>query len=110
MNILAWLLGNWKLVGAALVVAALLIFGLYWRGEAYQARAEADLARAQISVLVAATETCKASVDQARRVGEAAIAGTAELVAAARRLKQPARHTIERIETILERPTPSGAD
>jgi hypothetical protein len=48
-------------------------------------------------------------VDQAKRVGEAAIEATGKLVAAAARLNKPAEKTVERIETILERPTPPGA-
>jgi hypothetical protein len=53
---------------------------------------------------LAAAKACSASVDRAREVGEAAIAGTAELVAAAKRLSAPAVHTVERIEKILSSP------
>jgi hypothetical protein len=43
------------------------------------------------------------------KVGAAAIAGTAALVAAAKRLSAPAVHTVERVETVLHEPAPPGA-
>jgi hypothetical protein len=76
---------------------------------AVQARAERDRALDQVAVVSAAAKACSASVDHAREVGEAAIAATGELVAAAKRLKAPAVHTVERIEKILEQPAPPGA-
>jgi len=103
---------KWLLIGAgvlAVAVLALIAFGLYWRGEAYQARGERDLALAQISVLSVAVETCSSSVDHAKRAADAAVQGTAALLAEARRLKAPTRHTVERIEKIIREPAPPGA-
>lgn len=100
------------LVGAvalASVVLALLAYGLWWRAEAFQARAERDHAIDQLAVVSAAAQACSAAVDHAKAVGDAAVKATGELVAAARRLSKPAEKTIERIETILERPAPPGA-
>jgi hypothetical protein len=99
--------------GAGALLAAIAVVGLlalWWRGEMIQARAERDLARAQIAVLAMAVETCNSSVDHAKRAADAAVAGTASLLAEARRLKTPARHTVERIERIIKEPAPPGAD
>lgn len=87
----------------------LMTWALVERVGAVQARAERDRALDQVAVISAAAKACSASVDRAREVGEAAIAGTAQLLAAAKRLSAPAVHTVERIETVLERPTPPGA-
>lgn len=79
------------------------------RGEAAQARAERDRAIDQAAVLGAAASACTASVEDAKAVAAGALAATEKLVDAARRRSEPARHTVERIETILERPAPPGA-
>lgn len=99
------------LCALAMVAACLglLVYGLWWRGEAYSARAERDVAVAQAEVLAGGLKACNAGVDEAKRVGAAAVAAAGELVAAARRLKQPARETVQRIETIIEKGTPAGA-
>lgn len=100
------------LFGAAGMLAAIVLVGAYalWlRSEVYQVEAERDLARAQIAILSAAVETCNASIDHAKRAADAAVKGTATLLAEARRLKAPARHTVERIEKIIQQPAPPGA-
>ena len=110
--LLAFFAGSPARIGAAALGIALVLVGgytLWLRGEVHQVRAERDLARAQISALNVAVQACSASVDQAKRAGDAAVAGTAALVAAARRLKVPARHTVERIEKIIQQPAPPGA-
>ncbi len=99
------------LVGAmafAITALALLAWGFWWRAEAYQARAERDRERVQVTVLASAVNACNAGVDQAKRVGDAAVATGAELLEAARKLKAPQKHTIERIETVIERPRAPG--
>lgn len=102
------------LIGALVLVAVcavLLCYGLYWRGEAMQARGERDLALAQVEVVSAAAKACSSSVDQAKRVGDAAVAAGAELLAAARRIKQPIIQKVERIERVIHDnpPTPEQA-
>jgi hypothetical protein len=89
--------------------ASLACWALLERASAIQARAERDRALDQVAVVSAAAKACSASVDQAREVGEAAIAATGELVAAAKRLAAPAVHTVERIEKGPRAPTPPGA-
>ena len=93
----------------AVVGLALTTWALVERVAAVQARAERDRALDQLADVSAAAKACSAGVDQAKRVGEAAVLATAELAAAAKRLKAPAVHTVERIEQILERPAPPGA-
>jgi hypothetical protein len=74
-----------------------------------QAEGARDRAEAQLAVVAAAAKACSASVDQAKRVGEAAIAATGTLAAAAARLNAPREKEVQRIETIIEKPTPVGA-
>lgn len=66
------------------------------------ARAERDRALDQVAVVSAAAQACTASVDHAKRAGEAAVAASAELLAAARRIKQPAIREVERIERLVK--------
>ena len=94
----------------ALVIAGLAAWGLWWRGEAMQARGERDVAIAQANVLADGLKVCNAGVDQAKRVGDAAVAATAELVKAAQRIKRPAKETVITVEKWLEQPTPKGED
>lgn len=110
--LLSFFAGNPARIGAAAFGIALVLVGgyaLWLRSEYYQVANERDLARAQIAVLAAAVETANASIDQAKRAADAAVKGTAALVAEAKRLKAPARHTVERIERIIKEPAPPGA-
>lgn len=108
------------LVGAAamaVVCLALTTWALLERSWRFQALAEVERGRTllvrerdQVQVLAAAVGACSAGVDLAKRVGDAAIAGTAELVEAAKRLKRPAVHTREVIERVIASPaTPEQA-
>lgn len=81
--------------------------GAQARVEAADARAEAQHWKDQTAVVADAAKACSAGVDQAKRTGDAAVKATGELVAAAARLNAPRLHTIERIETIVERPMTS---
>lgn len=92
-----------------IVCLSLLTWGLWWRGEAYQATAERDVLRAQSEILAAAVKACSDGVDQAKRAGDAAVAAGGALLEAARRIKAPVQKTVERIETIIEKPAPAGA-
>lgn len=96
-------------IGVALLIAGLAASTLWYRGAAIEARAERDHLRDQVAVVAEGLRACNAAVDQAKRVGDAATAATAELQKAARRLAQPAQKTVERIETIIEKGTPPGA-
>lgn len=98
---------------ASMAIAALCLALTTWalveRLGAVQARAERDRALDQVAVISAAAQACSVAVDHAREVGQAAIAATGELLEAAARISAPAVHTVERIEKILERPSPPGA-
>ena len=98
----------------AIAVLALTSWALLERALRFQALADVERVRTalvrerdQVKVLADAVAACSAGVDQAKRVGEAALAGTAELVAAAKRLKAPPIHTREVIEKIIEKPVTS---
>ena len=110
--LLSFFAGSPARIGAAALGIALVLVGgyaLWLRGEGYQVRAERDLAKVQIEILSDSVQTCNASIDHAKRAADAAIKGTAVLLAEARRLKAPARHTVERIEKIIQQPAPPGA-
>lgn len=95
-----------RIASAGLGIALVLVGGyaLWLRAEVHDVRAERDLARAQIAVLSSAVETCNSSIDHAKRAADAAVKGTTALLAEAKRLKAPARHTVERIERIIREP------
>lgn len=108
------------LVGLAVlaaIAAALTGWALLERSWRFQAEKEVETVkghlvreRDQVKVLGSAIEACSAGVDLAKRVADAAIAGTGELVAQARRLKAGVVHTREVIERTLEQPaTPAQA-
>lgn len=110
---LSFFAGSPARIGAAALGIALVLVGgyaLWLRGEYYKAVVERDIGRVQIKLLDDAIETCNSSIDHAKRAADAAVKGTAALVAEARRLKAPARHTVERIERIIKEPAPPGAD
>jgi hypothetical protein len=102
------------LVGALAMVAVCLTltaWALLERAGRLETQVEVERARTmlvrerdQIQVLAAAVGACSAGVELAKQVGDAAIAGTSELVEAARRLKRPAVHTREVIERLIEKP------
>lgn len=94
---------------AALAVAALYGWGLYWRGEYREVKAVNAVLVGQVAVLADGVRTCNAGVELAKRVGDQAIAVSGALLTEARKKTAPARHTVERIETIIERPAPAGA-
>ncbi len=94
----------------ALGVAVLLTFGLWWRGEAYQARGERDVAIAQARVLSGSLQACNAGVDQAKAAGDRALADMAELLAKARKVAGKRVRVIERIEKIIHEPAKPGED
>lgn len=58
----------------AIVCLSLLVFGLYWRGEYREVKAELGVAIAQGAVLADKIGTCSAATDETKRVGDAAIA------------------------------------
>lgn len=94
----------------ALTLAGLAAWGLYWRGEAREARAAISVYQAQLAVSADALERCSSSVEEARRVGDAAIAASHKLLAEARRLSAGSRAQAERIEALLRQPVPAKSD
>ena len=95
---------------AALAVAVLLAWGLYWRGEAREAAVKITALAAQGAVLAEATRACNAGVEAARASSAEAIQRGAQLLAEAKRIGQPARAQAARIEALLAKGTPAGAD
>lgn len=76
------------LIGAlavAVVCMGLLVYGLYWRGEAKAAEGKVIAAVAQGTVLADAVKTCSAGVDAAAKVGAAALDVGAQLLEAERK-------------------------
>lgn len=98
----------WGAIAAGAAMAALLTWGLYWRGEYREAKAVGVALEAQGQILAAGLTSCNAGADQAKRVGDAAIAATSELLEKGRKLAAPRQKTVERIETIIERPAKPG--
>lgn len=106
------------LLGAGVCVLAclsLLTYALWWRGEAFEARAalekahaERDLAIAQGRVLAGGLQACNAGVDQAKQISDAAIVAMGELLDKARKLAGPREKTIERIETVIHQAPQPG--
>lgn len=101
------------LVGALVMAgtcASLLAYGLWWRADAYQARAQRDVAMAQIKVLGAAVDRCTASVERVGRAGDEAVKIAGAMLKQAERLAQPAAKEIARLEELLKKPAPPGAN
>jgi len=98
--------------GAAMLITvlALLVWGLYWRGEAREAAVKITALAAQGKVLAEATRACNAGVEAARASSAEAIQRGAQLLAEAKRIGQPARAQAARIEALLAKGTPAGAD
>lgn len=94
------------------VAGVLASVALWYRGQAIKAEGERDLWKAQTAVVASAAQACTTGVGEAKRAADASVAASGELREAARRLKQPAQRTVERIETIIERPmsTEQAAD
>lgn len=107
------------LVGAAVGLVALLTvvaIALWWRGEAYQARAELekargerDLAIAQSKILAKSVQACSDGVELAKRSADSAVKLGVQLLAAAKKEHQGARQQADRIEDLMKRPPPDGA-
>jgi hypothetical protein len=91
------------------VILALLIYGLWWRGQALQARGERDSARDQVVVVSAAAEACSESVARAKAIAGAELAAAHRALEDFRRLHAGQRAAVARLEGLLERPAPAGA-
>lgn len=96
--------------GAAVLVAgmALLVWGLYWRGEYREAKAAVTVYAGQAAVNAAAANACTASVAQAEKVGSAVLTATAKLLAAARADGQHRARTATALEDLARRPRAPG--
>jgi hypothetical protein len=93
---------------AALLLAGLLAFGLYWRGEYREAQVTITTLEAQTKILAESTRACSASVEQTKAAGAAALANSRSLLAEARRLNAAGRSTVESLETLLRSKEPHG--
>jgi len=99
----------WGAIAAGAAMAALLTWGLYWRGEAREAKAAVAVFAAQGQVLAGAVKECSAGAAEVKRVGDLAIAGMGGLVDKAEQLAAPKWRTVKEIQTIIEKPAPPGA-
>jgi hypothetical protein len=91
------------------VILALVVYGLWWRGQALEARGERDSARDQVAVVSAAAEACSESVTRARAIAGAELAAAHRALEDFRRLHAGQRAAVARLEGLLARPAPSGA-
>lgn len=101
------------LIGALAIGAAclgLFTWGLWWRGEAREAKAVVAVYAAQVQVSSAALNQCNAGADEARRVGNAAIAAMGGLVADARKAGEGARALAGRLDELAREPRQPGQD
>ena len=98
------------LAAVALAFALLAAWGLYWRGEAREAAVKITALAAQATVLAEATRACSAGVDAAKAAADGALKGGLALLQEARRIGQPAHAQAERLEALLAKGTPAGAD
>jgi len=92
----------------ALTCAALLVYGLWWRGEAKGMKAELTAAVAQGTVLADALGNCNAATDHTKRVGDAAIAAMGGLVAEAKKAHQDRGKTAATLEEIARQTRKAG--
>lgn len=99
------------LIAAVAVVAtcmALLVWGLYWRGEYREAKVAVTALKAQGDVLADKLGTCTASVDQGKRVGDAAIAAMGGLVKQAQDANKDRGKTAATLEELARQGRKAG--
>lgn len=96
-------------IAAAVAILALLVWGLYWRGEYREVNAKVVALEAQGNVLAEATRACTAGVDLAKQAGDQAVKDAREMLAEARRLAAGGRKQAAAIEDLLKKPPPPGA-
>lgn len=103
-----------------LAIAAALLAGAAWCGWAVngwrlgekvaQVEAERDRALDQAKVLAASTQACSDGVELARTSAKLAIDSTAGMLTEARKLRQGGETAVARVEDLLKKPPPAGAD
>lgn len=101
------------LAGAAAMVAVCLAavsVALWYRGEAYQARGERDLAIAQSKVLAQGIAACSAGVAAAHEAAGRAVSQSRQLLAEAQRLHAGGVAQAKRIEELLKQKPPARPD
>lgn len=99
------------LIAAAAVAIAclsLLVYGLWWRGEAMSARVELTAARAQVGVLSEGLASCNAGADHAKRVGDRAVELMGKLVDQAQRDGKKSRDVADSIDAIARQVRKAG--
>lgn len=96
--------------GLAVALAAATLAALWYRGEAAQAGGERDLALAQLAVLADSVQRCNVATDAVKRVGDAGVKASRDLLALARERFRPQDPAIiQRLEDLIRNP-PAGAD
>jgi len=84
------------------LVLGLFVWGFYWRGEAYEARAQA-------ANLDSGMKACSAGVDAAKKASDAAMELGRSALAEIRKQNAPLQSQIARLEGLMKNPPP-GAD
>ena len=95
--------------GAAIVLLSLTSWALLERGWRLEAEAKAITLAAQGQVLAESVKECSAGAAHVKDLGDKAVAAVDELLGQARAIATPKWRTVEKIETIIERPAPPGA-
>jgi hypothetical protein len=88
-------------IAAAALLLSTLAWGYYWRGEAFEARGERDMARAL-------AQRCSDSVDQLKAEGDAAKKRSAKALAEARKRTLTLGASLQRLESALKNPPPNA--
>ena len=92
----------------AIAILTLLVWGLYWRGEYREAKAALTVYAGQAAINKEAAERCSAGAEEAKRVGEAAIAAMGPMVAAARAAAKDRTNTAQTLEELARQKRQSG--
>jgi len=98
----------WGAIAAGVAMAGLLTWGLYWRGEYRDVKAVVVALQSQEKILVSALKDCSAGAAAVKSAGDVVRADVAAILAKAQKLAAPRQKSVERIETIIERPAKPG--
>lgn len=98
--------------GAAMAIAclALLVWGLYWRGEYREAKAAVTVYAAQAAINKGAVERCSAGADEVAKLGRAATTAMGVLLAEARRANKDRDERARALDDLARRPRATGED
>jgi hypothetical protein len=103
-------------IAMLVVVLALVVYGEYWRAQAWKARDQVDQVKQQLvaaidqeKVLAGALQTCNAGVEASAKAATAALAAAAAAQARADAAAVEHRQASAKLEALLRQPTKPGA-